>query len=193
MNLARGRSTFMVEMTEAATILNQATPRSFVILDEMGRGTSTFDGLSLAWACIEHLVHINQARSLFATHYHELTTLEKSLPQVSCYTVKIREWEDQIIFLHEITKGIADKSYGIHVGKLAGLPLTVVKRAEQVLATLEDTKPKPKLASQPLPLFKEVYSTPSPLEKALETLNPDDFSPKDALEKLYALKKLLKP
>lgn len=192
-DLARGRSTFMVEMTEAATILNQATPRSFVILDEMGRGTSTFDGLSLAWACIEHLVHVNQARSLFATHYHELTTLEKSLPQVSCYTVKIREWEDQIIFLHEITKGIADKSYGIHVGKLAGLPPTVVKRAEQILATLEDTKPKPKLASQPLPLFKEAYSAPSPLEKAVETLNPDDFSPKDALEKLYALKKLLKP
>lgn len=189
-DLARGRSTFMVEMTETATILNQATPRSFVILDEIGRGTATFDGLSLAWACVEHLVHGNQARSLFATHYHELTSLEKSLSEVSCYTVKIREWEDQIIFLHEITKGTADKSYGIHVGKLAGLPPSVVKRAEDVLKTLEDTKPKPKLAAQPLPLFMEAYKVMSPLEKAVEALNPDELSPKDALEKVYALKKL---
>jgi len=191
-DLARGRSTFMVEMTETATILNQATPRSFVILDEIGRGTATFDGLSLAWACVEHLVHVNQARSLFATHYHELTTLEQSLKEVSCYTVKIREWEDQIIFLHEISKGTADKSYGIHVGKLAGLPPSVVKRAEEVLATLEETKPKPKLASQPLPLFIEAYNVPSPLEKAVGELNPDEFSPKEALEKLYLLKNLIK-
>ena len=130
-DLARGRSTFMVEMTETATILNQATPRSFVILDEIGRGTATFDGLSLAWACVEHLVHVNRTRSLFATHYHELTSLEKSLEEVSCYTVKIREWEDQIIFLHEITKGTADKSYGIHVGKLAGLPLQLSKERKK--------------------------------------------------------------
>ncbi len=191
-DLARGRSTFMVEMTETATILNQATPRSFVILDEIGRGTATFDGLSLAWACVEHLVHVNQARSLFATHYHELTSLEKSLPEVSCYTVKIREWEDQIIFLHEIVQGMADKSYGIHVGKLAGLPSSVVKRAEEVLATLEETKPKPKLVSQPLPLFVEAYNAPSPLEKILEALNLDELSPKEALDHLYSLKKLLK-
>ncbi|MBI2707561.1 MAG: DNA mismatch repair protein MutS, partial [Proteobacteria bacterium] len=190
-DLARGRSTFMVEMTETATILNQATPRSFVILDEIGRGTATFDGLSLAWACVEHLVHVNRARSLFATHYHELTSLEKSLPEVSCYTVKIREWEEQIIFLHEITKGTADKSYGIHVGKLAGLPPSVVKRAEDVLKTLEDTKPKPKLAAQPLPLFMEAYKVLSPLEKAVELLNPDELSPKEALEKLYSLKKIV--
>jgi DNA mismatch repair protein MutS len=192
-DLARGRSTFMVEMTETATILNQATPRSFVILDEIGRGTATFDGLSLAWACVEHLVHINQARSLFATHYHELTSLEKSLPEVRCYTVKIREWEDQIIFLHEIAQGTADKSYGIHVGKLAGLPPSVVARAEEVLTTLEETKPKPKLASAPLPLFVEAYKAPSPLEKALEAISPDELSPKEALEQIYALKKLLKP
>ncbi|HUX79662.1 MAG TPA: DNA mismatch repair protein MutS, partial [Alphaproteobacteria bacterium] len=192
-DLARGRSTFMVEMTETATILNQATPRSFVILDEIGRGTATFDGLSLAWAVVEHLVHVNLARSLFATHYHELTALEKTLNEVSCYTVKIREWEDQIIFLHEITKGTADKSYGIHVGKLAGLPPSVVKRAEEVLSKLEETKPKPRLASQPLPLFVEAYSAPSPLEKVVEAMNPDDFSPKEALEKLYSMKKLLKP
>lgn len=191
-DLARGRSTFMVEMTETATILNQATPRSFVILDEIGRGTATFDGLSLAWACVEHLVHVNRSRSLFATHYHELTVLEKSLDEVSCYTVKIREWEDQIIFLHEITQGTADKSYGIHVGKLAGLPPSVIKRAEEVLTRLEQTQSKPKLASQPLPLFTEAYNAPSPLEKTLRALNPDDLSPKDALEELYELKKLLK-
>ncbi|MBL8675845.1 MAG: DNA mismatch repair protein MutS [Alphaproteobacteria bacterium] len=191
-DLARGRSTFMVEMTETATILNQATPRSFVILDEIGRGTATFDGLSIAWACVEHLVHVNQSRSLFATHYHELTALEKSLEEVSCYTVKIREWEDQIIFLHEIGKGTADKSYGIHVGKLAGLPPAVVKRAEEVLLTLEETKPKPMLSSKPLPLFMEAYNAPSPLTKVVEALNPDEYSPKEALEKLYALKKLLK-
>ncbi|EKE10185.1 MAG: hypothetical protein ACD_16C00073G0009 [uncultured bacterium] len=189
-DLARGRSTFMVEMTETATILNQATPRSFIILDEIGRGTATFDGLSIAWACVEHLVHVNQARSLFATHYHELTALETSEDEVNCYTVKIREWEDQIIFLHEIVKGTADKSYGIHVGKLAGLPPSVVKRAEEVLRTLEETKPK--LASKALPLFMEAHSAPSPLTKAIEVLNPDDFSPKEALDHLYVLKKLLK-
>lgn len=191
-DLARGRSTFMVEMTETATILNQATPRSFVILDEIGRGTATFDGLSLAWACVEHLVHVNKSRSLFATHYHELTVLEKSLEEVSCYTVKIREWEDQIIFLHEIMQGTADKSYGIHVGKLAGLPPSVVKRAEEVLTRLEQTQAKPKLVSQPLPLFTEAYYAPSAVEKALEALNPDELSPKEALEELYTLKKLMK-
>lgn len=190
-DLARGRSTFMVEMTETATILNQATPRSFVILDEIGRGTATFDGLSLAWACVEHLVHVNKSRSLFATHYHELTVLEKSLEEVHCYTVKIREWEDQIVFLHEITEGTADKSYGIHVGKLAGLPSAVIKRAEEVLTRLEKTQNKPKLVSQPLPLFTEAYHAPSPLEKALKAMNPDNLSPKEALEELYALKKLV--
>jgi DNA mismatch repair protein MutS len=191
-DLARGRSTFMVEMTETATILNQATLRSFVILDEIGRGTATFDGLSLAWACVEHLVHVNRSRSLFATHNHELTVLEKSLEEVHCYTVKIREWEDQIVFLHEITQGTADKSYGIHVGKLAGLPSSVIKRAEEVLTRLEKTQAKPKLISQPLPLFMEAYHAPSPLEKTLKALNPDDLSPKEALEELYALKKLVR-
>ncbi len=190
-DLARGRSTFMVEMTETATILNQATPRSFVILDEIGRGTATFDGLSLAWAVVEYLVHVNKARSLFATHYHELTSLEKTLEDVSCYTVKIREWEDQIVFLHEVVKGTADKSYGIHVAKLAGLPASVVQRANDILVTLEDTKPKPKLNNSPLPLFTEVYKAPSPLEKAVEALNPDECSPKEALETLYSLKKLI--
>lgn len=191
-DLARGRSTFMVEMTETAIILNQATPRSFVILDEIGRGTATFDGLSLAWAVVEHLVHVNKSRSLFATHYHELTTLEKSQDNVTCYTVKIREWEDQIVFLHEVVKGTADKSYGIHVGKLAGLPPSVVKRANDILATLEDTKPKPHLNKNPLPLFTEAYKVPSPLEKEVQALNPDECSPKEALEALYSLKKMVK-
>jgi DNA mismatch repair protein MutS len=135
---------------------------------------------------------VNRARSLFATHYHELTVLEKSLDEVSCHTVKIREWEDQIIFLHEIMKGTADKSYGIHVGKLAGLPPSMIKRAEEVLTRLEQTQAKPKLASQPLPLFTEAYHAPTPMEKALRALNPDDLSPKEALEELYALKKLLR-
>ena len=189
-DLARGRSTFMVEMTETAAILNQATPRSFVILDEIGRGTATFDGLSIAWACVEYLVHAVQARALFATHYHELTALEKTLSQVSCYTVKVREWEDKIIFLHEIAKGTADKSYGIHVGKLAGLPSAVVERAQEVLATLETTKPKPTLAANPLPLFSEAYRIPSPVERMLADLNPDTLTPMEALEKLYALKKM---
>lgn len=188
-DLARGRSTFMVEMTETATILNQATPRSFVILDEIGRGTATFDGLSIAWACIEHLVHVNQSRTLFATHYHELTPLEKSLPHVSCHTVKIREWEGQIIFLHELSSGTADKSYGIHVGKLAGLPPSVVQRAEEVLKNLEEKKPKLKTAP-PLPLFAESHKQPSALEKAFSALNPDTLSPREALDKLYELKKL---
>ncbi len=191
-DLARGRSTFMVEMTETAIILNQATPRSFVILDEIGRGTATFDGLSLAWAVVEHLIHVNQSRALFATHYHELTALEKSLEGVACYTVNIREWEDQIIFLHQVVKGTADKSYGIHVGKLAGLPQSVVDRAESILGTLEETKPRPKLAENPLPLFVEAYKSPSPLEKAVQGINPDSCSPKEALDLLYNLKKLIK-
>ena len=189
-DLARGRSTFMVEMTETATILNQATPRSFVILDEIGRGTATFDGLSLAWACVEHLVHVNHCRALFATHYHELTSLETSLPEVSCYTVKIREWEDQIVFLHEIAKGTADKSYGIHVAKLAGLPSAVITRAEEVLKTLESTQSKPKVKAFPLPLFEESFKSPTPLETAVAALDPDTLSPKEALETLYALKEL---
>lgn len=190
-DLARGRSTFMVEMTETAVILNQATPRSFVILDEIGRGTATFDGLSLAWACVEYLVHATQARALFATHYHELTVLEKSLPQVSCYTVKVREWEEKIVFLHEIAKGTADKSYGIHVGKLAGLPPSVIGRAQEILTLLEKTKPKPTLASQVLPLFAESHKTPSLIEKMVADLNPDTLTPKEALEKLYALRTFL--
>ena len=136
-DLARGRSTFMVEMVETAAILNQAGPRALVILDEIGRGTATFDGLSIAWAVVEHLHQVNRCRALFATHYHELTALTAKLPGLQCYTMRVKEWQGDVVFLHEVTPGAADRSYGIHVGKLAGLPKSVVKRASKVLETLE--------------------------------------------------------
>ena len=135
--LARGQSTFMVEMTETARILNTATPRSLVILDEIGRGTSTYDGLSLAWAIVEHLHDAIGCRTLFATHYHELTDLAASLAGVRNLNVAVREWEDQVVFLHKIVPGAADKSYGIHVARLAGVPREVNERAKQILAQLE--------------------------------------------------------
>ena len=128
-DLARGRSTFMVEMVETAAILNQATPRSFVILDEIGRGTATFDGLSIAWAAVEHLHEVNRCRALFATHYHELTALADTLPTLANATVEVKEWRDEIVFLHEVAPGAADRSYGIQVAKLAGLPAAVLARA----------------------------------------------------------------
>ena len=136
-DLARGRSTFMVEMVETAAILNQATGRSLVILDEIGRGTATFDGLSIAWAAVEHLHEVNRCRALFATHYHELTSLAAKLPALAPHAMRVKEWQDEIVFLHEVAPGAADRSYGIHVAKLAGLPPAVVARAEEVLETLE--------------------------------------------------------
>src|SRR5690606_5730922 len=136
-DLARGRSTFMVEMVETAAILNQAGPRSLVILDEIGRGTATFDGLSIAWACLEHLHEVNRCRGLFATHYHELTSLSAKLGSLACHTMRVKEWQGNVVFLHEVTAGAADRSYGIHVAKLAGLPPAAVARAEAVLASLE--------------------------------------------------------
>jgi DNA mismatch repair protein MutS len=139
-DLARGRSTFMVEMIETAAILNQATPRSLVILDEIGRGTATYDGVSIAWATAEHLHTINQCRGLFATHYHELTALEETLPHLSCHTMAVKEWEGKVIFLHQVVKGRADRSYGIHVAQLAGMPPSVIQRAEEILAGI-DTHP----------------------------------------------------
>jgi DNA mismatch repair protein MutS len=135
--LSRGRSTFMVEMTEAANILNNATSRSLVILDEIGRGTSTYDGVSLAWAITEHLHNRIGCRALFATHYHELAQLAETLPRLCNYNVLVREWQDEIIFLHKIAPGSADKSYGIHVARLAGVPEEVLDRAEAVLGELE--------------------------------------------------------
>ena len=149
-DLARGQSTFLVEMNETANILNNATGQSLVILDEIGRGTSTFDGLSIAWAVTEHLHNVIGAKTLFATHYHELTELAVTLPGVKNHNVAVREWNDQVIFLHKILPGGTDKSYGIQVGRLAGLPKEVIARAKEVLSNLEEhelsAEGKPKLA-----------------------------------------------
>ena len=197
-DLARGRSTFMVEMVETAAILNQADERSFVILDEIGRGTATFDGLSIAWAVVEHLHNVNCCRTLFATHYHELTSLSVKLNQMSLHCMKIKEFNDEVVFLHEVIAGAADRSYGIQVAKLAGLPKLVVKRSEQVLEHLERNgkgNSMSKLADD-LPLFaalrekEEAKPQISLLEKALVEINPDELSPRDALEKIYELKKI---
>ena len=161
-DLARGRSTFMVEMVETATILNQATDRSLVILDEIGRGTATFDGLSIAWACVEHLHDANKSRALFATHYHELTALTERLNSVKPYSMRVKEWQGEVIFLHEVAPGSADRSYGIHVARLAGLPQPVVKRAEAVLQTLEQGEQSGAVAklSEDLPLFQALLEAP---------------------------------
>ncbi len=199
-DLARGRTTFMVEMVETAAILNQATDRSLVILDEIGRGTATFDGLSIAWAAVEHLHEANKCRGLFATHFHELTVLSEKLPRLSNATMRVKEWDGEVIFLHEVGPGAADRSYGIQVARLAGLPASVVARARDVLTMLEDSDRKSP-ASQlidDLPLFQVAVrreeqrkSAPSRLEESLKAINPDDMTPRDALEALYALKKQL--
>lgn len=197
-DLARGRSTFMVEMVETAAILNQAGPRSLVILDEIGRGTATFDGLSIAWAAIEHLHEINCSRALFATHYHELTALSEQLARLSNATVKVSEWKGDVVFLHEIVAGAADRSYGIQVAKLAGLPSAVVARAKDVLSQLEASdRQNPAALIDDLPLFSVSAVKPTAsaepkadlLRETLATINPDDLSPREALEALYALKK----
>ena len=154
-DLARGRSTFMVEMVETAAILNRATARSLVILDEIGRGTATFDGLSIAWATIENLHAVNRCRALFATHYHELTALAGKLGGLACWTMRVKEWQGDVVFLHEVAPGAADRSYGIHVARLAGLPPAVIARAEQVLDSLETGNEADALArlADDLPLF----------------------------------------
>jgi DNA mismatch repair protein MutS len=199
-DLARGRSTFMVEMVETAAILNQAGPRSFVILDEIGRGTATFDGLSIAWAALEHLHEVNRCRALFATHYHELTALAAKLPALACHTMRVKEWKGDVVFLHEVAAGTADRSYGIHVAKLAGLPAAVTARAEEVLALLEEGDEGGALArlTDDLPLFQAARRTaPEPtaevsaVESALRDIRPDELTPRDALEQLYRLKGLL--
>jgi DNA mismatch repair protein MutS len=198
-DLARGRSTFMVEMVEAAAILNQAGPKSLVILDEIGRGTATFDGLSIAWATVEHLHDINQCRTLFATHYHELTGLAARLSHVANHTMRVKEWKGEVVFLHEVGPGAAEGSYGIQVAKLAGLPSSVVARAEEVLNLLEssDQQSAMRALADDLPLFASVVSRaaakkgPSKLEEALRDLLPDELTPKAALEALYRLKALL--
>lgn len=199
-DLARGRSTFMVEMVETAGILNQASDRSLVILDEIGRGTATFDGLSIAWACVEYLHEHVRARTLFATHYHELTALAGRLASVANVTMDVKEWQDEIIFLHRVKPGAADRSYGIQVAKLAGLPHDVISRAREVLTRLEKNDRKPSGGDGPLddlPLFaaarpksQAAPSGPTQVEAALDRISPDDLSPKAALEALYELKGL---
>src|SRR5438034_1196323 len=198
-DLARGRSTFMVEMVETAVILNQASERSLVILDEIGRGTATFDGLSIAWAAIEHLHEANRCRALFATHYHELTALSPKLPRMFHATVRVKEWQGDVVFLHEVLPGSADRSYGIQVAKLAGLPPAVIARAKSVLAKLEaqDRGQTARALADDLPLFAvpsraaAEAAPPSEAEQVMEAvkaLHPDEMSPREALEALYALK-----
>ena len=199
-DLARGRSTFMVEMVETAAILNQASERALVILDEIGRGTATFDGLSIAWATVEHLHDVNRCRALFATHYHEMTALAAKLQHLACYTMRVKEWQGDVVFLHEVAGGAADRSYGIHVAKLAGLPRAVIERAEAVLAILEKGEQSGALArlADDLPLFSAARPAARAPERdvlkaALAEIQPDALSPRDALELLYKLKALLPP
>ena len=196
-DLARGRSTFMVEMVETATILQQASPRSLVILDEIGRGTATFDGLSIAWACVEYLHDVTGCRTLFATHYHELTALAARLDGLSNASMRVREHEGKLVFLHEVGKGAADRSYGIHVAELAGLPTQVTSRARHVLAQLEENDAAGKAgqaaALDGLPLFAEQAVAPKKtdaLADALAALDPDRLSPREALDWLYRLQAL---
>lgn len=197
-DLARGRSTFMVEMVETAAILNQAGPRALVILDEIGRGTSTFDGLSIAWSAIEHLHEVNRCRALFATHFHELTALADKWPRIVNATVRVTEWNGDVVFLHEVVAGAADRSYGIQVAKLAGLPPVVVERARVLLAELEKSEREKPVATiiDDLPLFSVPVRQAQPaaplkpdrVRAELESMDPDEMTPKQALEALYRLK-----
>ncbi|WP_295962568.1 DNA mismatch repair protein MutS [uncultured Bartonella sp.] len=198
-DLAHGRSTFMVEMVETATILNQAGERSLVILDEIGRGTSTFDGLSIAWAAIEYLHEVNHCRAIFATHFHEMTALTEKLDRLHNVTMKVKEWNGDVVFLHEVGNGAADRSYGVQVAKLAGLPAAVLSRAKDVLHQLEKGEVAGKATKliDDLPLFSVALAREaenshhtSKIEEAVKTINPDELSPREALEELYRLKQL---
>jgi DNA mismatch repair protein MutS len=201
-DIAHGRSTFMVEMVETAAILNRAARRSLVILDEIGRGTATFDGLSIAWATLESLHETTGCRALFATHFHELTSLQKSLSRMANVTMKVREWEGEVVFLHEVGKGAADRSYGIQVARLAGLPEPVLNRARHVLTLLEQRSAGagpssavgavlddlPLFAHQP-PAPERAGPKPDPVADLIDTIRPDDITPRNAIELLYELKK----
>jgi len=195
-NLARGRSTFMVEMVETAAILAQAGPRSFVILDEVGRGTSTYDGLAIAWAVVEAIHDKSRCRCLFATHYHELTRLAERLDALSLHHVRAREWKGDLVLLHEVADGPADRSYGIAVAKLAGLPPPVLARAKAVLARLEEGRAATggiAAGLDDLPLFAAAASeeaAPDPVLAALAEIEPDSLAPREALELIYRLKRL---
>ncbi len=200
-DLARGRSTFMVEMVETAAILNQADDRALVILDEIGRGTATYDGLSIAWATLEHLHDVNRCRALFATHYHEMSALSAKLAGVENATVSVKEWEGDVIFLHEVKRGTADRSYGVQVARLAGLPPVVVERAKVVLEALEKGEREggstrkaiiddlPLFAATPAPI--SVAAKESEVENRLKDVLPDEMTPKDALAFIYELRELL--
>jgi DNA mismatch repair protein MutS len=195
-NLARGRSTFMVEMVETAAILAQASANSLVILDEIGRGTSTYDGLAIAWAVVEAMHDEVKCRTLFATHYHELTRLAGRLDSLSLHHVRAREWKGDLVLLHEVADGAADRSYGIAVAKLAGLPPAVVARARSVLARLEagrDATGGIAAGLDDLPLFAaaaEPEHSPDPVSAALAEVDPDSLTPREALDTLYRLKRL---
>ncbi|MXV44142.1 DNA mismatch repair protein MutS [Saccharibacter sp. 17.LH.SD] len=205
-DLARGRSTFMVEMTETASILNQAGPRSLVVVDEIGRGTSTLDGLAIAWATLEALHSQLGSRTIFATHFHELGSLLTQLPKLAAYTMAVQEWDGNVIFQHEVKPGMAHKSWGLHVARLAGIPSFVVKRAKTLLTRLEagqvnldkpDTPPSLPLFEAPSPkaASREETNTPSrneTLEEALRDLDPDSMSPREAHTTLYHLKDLIR-
>ncbi|MGL4237556.1 DNA mismatch repair protein MutS [Tabrizicola sp.] len=200
-DLARGRSTFMVEMVETAAILNQADDRALVILDEIGRGTATYDGLSIAWATLEHLHEVNRCRALFATHYHEMTALAGKLPGVRNATVAVKEWEGEVIFLHEVREGAADRSYGVQVARLAGLPPSVIERAKVVLEALEKGDReggKQATLIDDLPLFRATPTAPTPpkpkasaVEERLKAIHPDELTPMDALRLVYEIKGLM--
>jgi DNA mismatch repair protein MutS len=197
-NLARGRSTFMVEMVETAAILSQATDRSFVILDEVGRGTSTYDGLAIAWAVVEAVHDRNRCRCLFATHYHELTRLAERLDALSLHHVRAREWKGDLVLLHELVRGPADRSYGLAVAKLAGLPPPVLSRAKSVLAKLEQGRAATggiAAGLDDLPLFAaaaqaEEEEQADPLTTALAEVDADALSPREALDLIYRLKRI---
>jgi DNA mismatch repair protein MutS len=207
-DLARGQSTFMVEMVETAAILNQSTAKSLVILDEIGRGTATWDGLAIAWACLEYLHDQIACRALFATHYHELTALQAQLPRLRPYAMQVKEWKGAIIFLHQVASGAADKSYGVHVARLAGLPKVVTRRAGQLVSQLEAGSLHTKAPA--LPLFdlpengqnasynaggydaaSEADDTMENLRQMIAKLEPDSLTPKQALSVLYDLKSAL--
>jgi DNA mismatch repair protein MutS len=202
-DLARGRSTFMVEMTETASILHQAGPRSLVVVDEIGRGTATLDGLAIAWAVLEALHNAVRCRTIFATHFHELSQLTGELPNLAPHAMRVREWRGDVVFLHEVAKGAAGRSWGVHVARLAGVPAPVVKRAGQLLSALE-TRAGRLTDAASLPLFaatltpesepapNELPPEPDPLHTALEAIDPDQLSPREALEQIYALRKLLR-
>ena len=200
-DLARGRSTFMVEMTETAAILHQAGPRSFVVVDEIGRGTSTLDGLAIAWAVLEALHSATRCRTIFATHFHELAGLSERLPRLKLHTMRVKEWKGSVIFLHEVAEGVAGRSWGIHVAELAGIPPSVVRRAGSLLAAMEKQGGfgGRSTSVQSLPLFAAAISPPEPYDQqscslldALNKLDVDNMSPKQAHDALYSLKALMR-